>query len=72
MSHKYVDFKVTLSDDDYGLIVGEDGTLKGIWIPKSKEHMEIPEAVANLCITKFGLDPNDELNYSTSQKRIYK
>jgi|TARA_B110000211_G_C14004099_1_gene519949 hypothetical protein len=66
MSHKNVNFEKTLSDDDYGLIVGEDGTLKGIWVPRHKEHMEIPEEIANLCITKFNLDPNDELNYSTT------
>jgi len=59
MSHEMVEFSESLSDSDYGLIIGKDGTLKGIWIPKGKEDDEIPDEIASICISKFGIDPND-------------
>ena len=54
-----VEFSESLSEEDYGLIIGTDGTLKGIWIPKDKEDEQIPDAIASICISKFGIDPND-------------
>ena len=60
MSHKQVEleFKKSLSDTDYGLIVGCDGALKGIWIPTGKENDDIPDAIVSLCIQRFGINPN--------------
>jgi len=60
MSHKHVEleFKQSLSETDYGLIVGKYGELKGIWVPCGLEDQEIPHAIVNLCISKFGIDPN--------------
>jgi len=60
MSHKQVEleFKQSLSETDYGLIVGSDGALKGIWIPVGREDADIPDAIVSLCIAKFGIDPN--------------
>lgn len=59
MSHKMVEFSESLSNEDYGLIIGTDGTLKGIWIPQGKEDDVIPDEIASICISKFGIDPND-------------
>ena len=60
MSHKQVvlEFKQSLSETDYGLIVGSDGSLKGIWVPCALEDIDIPDAIVSLCISKFGIDPN--------------
>jgi|TARA_R110000823_G_scaffold38215_3_gene103094 hypothetical protein len=60
MSHSRVEleFKKSLTHTDYGLIVGCDGDLKGIWVPDTREGMSIPEQVVNLCVQKFGIDPN--------------
>ena len=65
MSHKFVGFSETLDDDDYGLIVGIDGELKGIWVPVHFDsRTTVPDEIARLCKTYFGLDPNDETCYS--------
>jgi len=58
MSHKQLEFKKSLTETDYGLIVGCDGVLKGIWIPAGLEDIDIPDAIVSLCVAKFGIDPN--------------
>ena len=63
MSHSKVEleFRQSLSDTDYGLIIGADGNLKGIWVPNSvADDADIPEAIVHLCVSKFGVDPNAE------------
>jgi hypothetical protein len=66
MSHDYMGFTDTLEEDDYGIIVGKDGMIKGIWVPSHLENEEeIPAAIANMCETNFGVDPNDESCYHT-------
>ena len=60
MSHKQItlEFKKSLEATDYGLIVGCDGNLKGIWVPEAMEDQDIPDAIVSLCIARFGIDPN--------------
>jgi len=60
MSHKQItlEFKKSLEATDYGLIVGCDGNLKGIWVPETMEDQDIPDAIVSLCIARFGIDPN--------------
>jgi len=60
MSHKQItlEFKQSLDTTDYGLIVGCDGVLKGIWVPESKGHEDIPQGIVDMCVQKFGIDPN--------------
>ena len=60
MSHKQVtlEFRKSLDATDYGLIVGCDGMLKGIWVPETMNGLDIPEGIVNLCVTRFGIDPN--------------
>jgi hypothetical protein len=54
----FVEFSSTLDEDDYGLIVGSDGSLKGIWVPEGNEDAEVPEVIVELCKDYFGIDPN--------------
>ena len=64
--HDYMGFSQTLEEDDYGIIVGKDGRIKGIWVPEHLEHLnEVPATVARVCEETFGVDPNDESNYNT-------
>ena len=64
--HDYMGFTETLEEDDYGIIVGKDGAIKGIWVPQHLEDAgEIPATIANVCEANFGIDPNDESNYHT-------
>lgn len=66
MSHDFIYFENSLEDDDYGIVIGKDGSLKGIWVPQGLEHEDdVPATVARVCIEYFGLDPNDESNYGT-------
>ena len=60
MSHKQItlEFKKSLEATDYGLIVGCDGMLKGIWVPEGMTGLDIPQGIVNICISKFGIDPN--------------
>ena len=67
MSHKQLEFKEALDDTDYGLIVGNDGGLKGIWIPEGKLEDDIPDAIVSLCIARFGIDPNGNGHHTVLQ-----
>ena len=60
MSHKQItlEFKKSLDATDYGLIVGCDGMLKGIWVPETMEDQDIPQGIVDMCVQKFGIDPN--------------
>jgi hypothetical protein len=62
MSHKQIEleFKKALDTTDYGLIVGCDGMLKGIWVPEGMEEQDIPQEIVDMCIQKFGIDPNGD------------
>jgi hypothetical protein len=53
-----VEFNTALDNTDYGLIVGKNGCLKGIWIPNALAEGVIPDAVVNLCVEHFGINPN--------------
>ena len=60
MSHKQIEleFKQSLDTTDYGLIVGVTGCSKGIWVPEGMDDQDIPEGIVDMCIQKFGIDPN--------------
>ena len=66
MSHKQItlEFKTSLEATDYGLIVGNDGMLKGIWVPEGMDGLDIPEGIVDICIQKFGIDPNGDSDQS--------
>jgi len=53
-------FEDALGERDYGLIISEEGKLKGIWIPEGQDDEEIPDAVVEICKMFFGIDPNED------------
>lgn len=55
-----LEFGDALDERDYGLIISEEGRLKGIWIPEGQDDEEIPEVIVELCKTFFGIDPNTD------------
>lgn len=57
---EYVEFEDALDSNDWGLIIGDDGSLKGLFIPEGKEDEEIPDVIVELCIRFFGVDPTTE------------
>jgi len=58
---KVVSFEEALADDDWGIIIGKDGTLKGMFIPEGSDEEEVPEVIVKLCIQYFGIDPTEEV-----------
>jgi len=56
-----VTFEESLEEDDWGLIIGKDGTLKGMFIPEGADDEEPPEAIVQICIKFFGIDPTEEV-----------
>lgn len=65
-NHDYMGFSQTLEEDDYGIIVGKDGAIKGIWVPQHLEtHEQLPKTIVDICKGTFGVDPNDDSSYHT-------
>jgi len=60
MSHSKIEleFNKALESTDYGLIIDKSGQLKGIWIPNTVHQSIIPDSIAQLCVERFGIDPN--------------
>ena len=54
-----------MSDDDWALIIGSDGSLRGVFIPAAAEEADVPESVVTIMSTYFGVDFDDEENYRT-------
>jgi len=52
-----VTFEESLEDDDWGIIIGKDGTLKGMFIPEGEDEDEVPEVIVKLCKEYWGIDP---------------
>jgi len=59
-NHKFIGFEDNLLDDGYGIIVSFDGRIKGIWIPDTVKDETIPQAVVDLCVANFGINPNTD------------
>lgn len=55
-----VTFEESLEKDDWGLIIGKDGTLKGMFIPEGEDEAEVPQAIIDICVKYFGIDPTEE------------
>jgi hypothetical protein len=56
-----VSFADALAEDDWGLIIGKDGELKGMFIPEGKDDEDVPDAIVDICVTVFGIDPTEEV-----------
>lgn len=63
--HEWLGFDTSLEEKDYGFILGADGELKGIWIPKGMDDQDVPDVIVDLLQEKWGIDPNDNVNYGT-------
>ena len=60
MSEK-IQFEESLEDDDWGIIIGKDGTLKGMFIPEGKDEEEVPPVIVKMCNEYFGIDVTEEV-----------
>lgn len=55
-----IEFGEALGEKDFGLIISEEGALKGIWIPDGQDDDPIPDVIVELCQKFFGIDPNND------------
>lgn len=62
--HRYIGFQNSLKEDDYGIIISLSGRVKGVWIPDSLEDEPVPQAVVDICVANFGIDPNTDEDIS--------
>ena len=56
---KTIEFEEALEDDDWGLIISSEGKLKGLFIPHGADEDDVPECIIRLCVTQFGIDPEE-------------
>jgi len=51
-----------LDDDDWAIIIGKDGNLKGVFIPDGQDEELVPESIVEIMATYFGVDFDDEID----------
>lgn len=56
-------FEDALEEDDWGLIIGKDGTLKGMFVPDGEDEEQVPQTIIDICVKFFGVDPTEEVTY---------
>ena len=56
---KKITFEESLGDSDWGLIIDSKGQLKGLFIPDGKDDDDVPDAIIQMCITKFNINPEE-------------
>jgi len=60
MEESFESFEDALSDGDWGLIIGEKGELKGLFIPEGKDEEQVPESIIRICEDVFGVDITED------------
>lgn len=56
-----------LGDDDWAIIIGQDGNLKGLFIPEGKDEELVPESIVTIMEQYFGVNfDEEELEEETS------
>lgn len=61
----YMGIEGMMEDDDYGIILGKDGSLKGLYIPGGAEEDDVPDAILHIIKTYWNIDASDNSNYGT-------
>ena len=49
-----------LDDDDWALIIGSDGNLRGMFIPDGKDEDEVPESIVYIMENYFGMNFSED------------
>ena len=54
---KRIAFEDALDDNDFGLIIGRDGSLKGMFVPEDLEDQDyVPEEIMQILHKVYGID----------------
>ena len=68
MSDEKESFYDQLGDDDWALIIGTDGNLKGMFIPEGKDEDEVPASIVYIMENYFGIDFDDDNEEESSDE----
>ena len=49
-----------LDEDDWAIIMGSDGNLRGLFIPDGKDEDLVPESIVEIMADYFGVDFDEE------------
>jgi hypothetical protein len=66
MSNQPKTLEEQLGNDDWAIIIGSDGNLKGMFIPDGKDEEEVPESILYIMEKYFGIDFNEVDEEETS------
>ena len=50
-----------LGETDWAIIIGNDGNLKGIFIPQGMDEELVPESIVQIMAQYFGVDFEEEI-----------
>lgn len=51
-----------IGEDDWAIIIGNDGNLKGIFIPQGMDEELVPESIVQIMAQYFGVDFEEEID----------
>jgi hypothetical protein len=51
-----------LGDEDWAIIIGKDGNLKGLFMPDGTDEELVPESIVTIMADYFGVDFDEEMN----------
>jgi len=51
-----------LGETDWAIIIGNDGNLKGIFIPQGMDEELVPESIVQIMAQYFGVDFEEEID----------
>ena len=49
-----------MDDDDWALIIGSDGNLKGMFIPEGKDEDEVPYSIVHIMQNYYGINFSED------------
>ena len=59
---KRIAFEDALDDNDFGLIIGRDGSLKGMFVPEDLEDQDyVPEEIMQILSKVYGLNIDNQV-----------
>jgi hypothetical protein len=60
MSEEERTLEAQIGDEDWAIIIGPDGNLKGMFIPDGMDEDEVPESIVYIMENYFGIDLDEE------------
>ena len=67
MSDELKTLNEQLGEDDWAIIIGKEGNLKGLFIPDGSDEDEVPESIVYIMEQYFGVNFDEEEETSEGQ-----